>query len=551
MRTLALMTLSMMAAPALADDAALLIGNERYETLDRLVGGAGLGTVTTGFAAAGFVVSQNVNATQGETGNALAAFLTETDDAQRMIIALSGRFATDGTRSWFLPVDSEGLGLFGMTGALSVESALQVLAAAQGQAVLVLGVDAAETAQIDGFLREGLGALDVPQGVTVVTGTPGAVADFVVEVAQPGADVVALVEGNRRLAMDGFVPQQLTLVPAGASLVETPVITSNVDPAEETALWEGARALDTSDAYANYLQRYPEGIYAAEAQGLIEEITTEPNRAARLSEEALALSRDARRDIQRDLTLLDFNPRGIDGIFGPGTRNAVKNWQQQNGFSQTTYLTTEQINRLDAQAARRSAELEAAAERARLEQQRLDRAYWEETGSVGDEPGLRAYLERYPDGTFAAQATAQLSEIEAVKQAAAAAEDNAAWETAVATNTVAAYQTYLQAFPSGALIAEAQARIATLTAPAVTDGGAAANVEGALGLNAITMRLIEARLQQLNLEPGSVDGNFDDETRRAIRNFQRDRTLDVSGFLNEETVVRLLADGLQTLGGGN
>ena len=68
--------------------------------------------------------------------------------------------------------------------------------------------------------------------------------------------------------------------------------------------------------------------------------------------------------------------------------------------------------------------------------------------------------------------------------------------------------------------------------------------EEALGLNALTARVIEQRLDALGLEPGPVDGQFNRATRRALRNYQRDRGLPVSGFLDEPTLVRLLADTL-------
>ena len=41
-----------------------------------------------------------------------------------------------------------------------------------------------------------------------------------------------------------------------------------------------------------------------------------------------------------------------------------------------------------------------------------------------------------------------------------------------------------------------------------------------------------------------MDGRFDADTRRALRNYQRDRGMEVSGYLNERTLVRLLADTL-------
>jgi len=280
------------------------------------------------------------------------------------------------------------------------------------------------------------------------------------------------------------------------------------------------------------------------------EIIAEPNRMARKAEEALSLTREQRREIQRALTILDYNTRGIDGIFGPGSRRAIANWQQVNGYGQTTYLTTEQISRLDAQASRRAAELEAEAERKRREEARLDRAYWDETGARGDEPGYRAYLGKYPDGIFSQLAQERLSAIEDQKRAAAEAEDRAAWDSARAGNTVAAYQTYLRAYPDGVFKADAEAQITALTQADSdqADLDAARAQEAALGLNPITARLVEARLQQLGLEPGVVDGRFDDDTRRALRRYQRARDLPVTGYLNEPTVVRLLADSVGVVG---
>lgn len=549
MRLISLLAVLMSSTAAFADDAAVLLGAERYSNLDRLIGGSEVAGVAPALTAVGFVAQGVANPDAAASLAALQRFVGQTGGADRLIVALSGHFMTDGARSWFLPVDAAAPSIFAMSGAVSVDSVMQVMSRKPGQGVLVLGYDAGLDDVIDPFVVEGLGDLVIPQGVTVVTGTPAAAADFLAAMATPGADIMTLVRDNRRLSVAGYAPGSLVLVPPTARV--TPPAADEDGPgdlAAETALWEGARALDTEAAYRNYLSRYPAGRFAAEAEALIAEITTEPNRAARLVEDALGLNRDAMRDIQRDLTLLDFDPRGIDGIFGPGTRNAITNWQQQNGYSQTTYLTAEQINRLDAQAARRGAELEAAAERARAEQLRLDRAYWQETGARADEPGLRAYLDRYPDGTFAAQAAEQLAAIEDAKRAAAAAEDTAAWEAAVAADTVAAYESYLQAFPNGALIAEAQARIDTLLAPSLDNDPAAIEGEAALGLTPITFRLIEARLQQLGLEPGAVDGSFDDSTRRAVRNFQRDRELTVTGYLNEETIVRLLADATGLLG---
>ena len=113
-------------------------------------------------------------------------------------------------------------------------------------------------------------------------------------------------------------------------------------------------------------------------------------------------------------------------------------------------------------------------------------------------PGYRFYLERFPNGVFANEAQARIAAIEE-------AERNAA------------------------LLAQAQAQ------------------EQALRLNPVTRQLVERRLNVLGLKPGRVDGEFDNRTRRAIRRFQDGRNLQVTGYLDEPTMVRLLAGGILSI----
>ncbi|MCB2138131.1 MAG: peptidoglycan-binding protein, partial [Rhodobacteraceae bacterium] len=68
--------------------------------------------------------------------------------------------------------------------------------------------------------------------------------------------------------------------------------------------------------------------------------------------------------------------------------------------------------------------------------------------------------------------------------------------------------------------------------------------ENALGLNGFFRQAIEKRLSNLGLKPGRVDGTFDDDTRRAIRRYQEARGMEVTGYLTQAAVVRLLAEGL-------
>lgn len=550
MRRLLFLPILTLATPALSD-AALLLGTDRYDQLGRVSRGAEIIASGDELAALGFEVQAMRNGTAEQVEGALEVFVDEAEGADRLVAALTGRFVTDGARTWYLTVDAQNPRLFGLGDeAVSVESLMRVLSELPGRAILLLGDGSDGRTAYGSYLRAGIGPLDVPQGVTVFRGEPRDIADFMEDaVAEPGADLVDASE-DEDLTAEGFVPDRLTFIPATAARAPDrdgrSDARSDAERAEEDRLWAAAERDETLEGYQRYLAAYPLGRYADEAEARVQEILAEPFRDARLSEEALDLTRDERRDIQRDLSLLGYNTRGIDGIFGPGTRGAITNWQQQNGYPQTSYMTAEQISRLDAQAARRAAELEAEAERQRQQELRVDRAYWEETGARGDEAGYRAYLDRFPEGQFAEIARENLQAIEEEKRAVAEAQDRAAWDRAREADIVPAYRRYLAERPEGAFRSEAQARIEALTRAEGEEAGRqqARAEEEALGLNPLTARLVEVKLADLGLDPGPVDGRFDERTRRALREYQRDRGLPATGFLNERTVVRLLADAV-------
>lgn len=491
MRNLILTTaLVALGAPALADDAALLIGVERYQDLRRLSGGADVTRADDDLRNAGYVVAALTNGPARDTHGVLADFLDEVGDADRLVIGLSGRFVTDGRRTWFLTADAAQPSLFSLgSTAVSLDSLMAVLARVPGQAVLVLGIDAGADDTLDDFLREGLGDLDIPQGVTVLIGPPNQTDDVLSDaVARPGRNLMDYVRDNRRFAVQGYVPQTLILQPDDAPLVQVPVI----DPTLE--YWENAQETNTADSYRDFLFAYPDSPFAVEARRRLDEIENDPVRMAELAEAALNLSRNERRAIQQNLTLLDYNTRGVDGIFGPGTRGAIRNWQQTNGFAQTGYLNAEQISRIDGQASRRAAEIAAEEAEARAAAERLDRAFWEETGARGDEVGYRTYLDRYPEGLFAQEAREALNQSQPQEQDQSQGRDLARAE------------------------------------------------EAALNINPVLARLIESRLDQLGFNPGRVDGRFDSDTRSAIARYQTRRNLPATGYLNEPTLARLLAD---------
>lgn len=548
MRKLLMSTaLAVMALPALAEDAALLLGNERYRTLDRFVGGADVARVARDFAEAGYAVDALSNQPVSEMRQMLTRFQSRSEDADRLVVAMSGRFVTDGTRSWMLSVNAAQPTLFGIEEeGLSVESVLKVLAGVPGQSILLLALDADEDRDLDNVIREGIGTLDIPQGVAVIVGDPRNLTKLIEDaILSPNADIIEAVARNRRLRLFGYQPNQFVMQRDRVRENSTSARPYVVDRVAENLSWGRAVSDDTVESYRIHLRGFPNGTHTADANAAIQSILAEPNRTARLNEDGLSLSRDQRRAIQRDLTVLGYNTRGVDGIFGNGTRAAISNWQQENGFSQSGYVTIEQVTRINAQAARRSAQLEAEAAREREAQVRLDRAFWDETGSNGREPGLRSYLERYPDGVFSELATKQLAKIEEGKLAKSARDDREAWTVARTRDSVQSYQSYLSSQRQGSFRSEAASRLNELQRDQANSSnrGQARAQEDALGLNRLTRQLIERRLSQLGFDLGDADGRFDKNSRQAIRQFQRSRNIDPTGFISQSDLGQLLIPG--------
>lgn len=116
--------------------------------------------------------------------------------------------------------------------------------------------------------------------------------------------------------------------------------------------------------FERFLADYPRSIYAPFARNrldaLNENATVLPEADAsagadpKAVEDALIPRPEDRQIVQRALTDLGFETRGVDGIFGANTRRAIIRWQQSRGLSVTSYLNAEQYGQLLIEAERAS-----------------------------------------------------------------------------------------------------------------------------------------------------------------------------------------------------
>lgn len=534
----------LMISPALAQDVALLaeVGDYRYSS--DIPSTSRLSQVRDPLKSSGFALIHAREMTTRDIGTLLEQLNIQTTGKGRVLAVLRGQFVHSENQTWLLSREARNPGFADLTRVgLSVESVLDVLSRVPGGAMLVLA-DGSSKVSLKRGLQAGVGNLEAPQGITIVQGPANSAVRFVLNKAtQKGVSTKQMIETSQNVRASGFLSDLVSFRPAPQNQLiakEAP----SIDPNEEK-LWKLAETTRTAEAFSRYIRKYPNGRYemeAREALGLL----NDPLKQAEAVEKNLNLSRDARRRIQRNLSILGYDTRGIDGIFGRGSRAAIAKWQSDNRYESNGYVTRPQLTILTQQAERKAEELEREAEARRLELEQRDREYWNSTGRLGDEAGLRAYLERYPDGVFAEIAALRLQPFEDAARAEAEYQDRLDWDQAESLDTLEAYQRYLQLNPEGAFAEQAKARAEELQFAAQNAEAlqVAERNEARLGLNPGARRLVEDRLNRLKLKPGKVDGVFDDDTRRAIRRYQEARRINNTGYLDQATMVRLLADSV-------
>jgi peptidoglycan hydrolase-like protein with peptidoglycan-binding domain len=505
-----------LAAPA---DTALILANPRYDNGPQLRGLRTLTGLEDVLSRAGFDVIEVRNGTAADLRGAVARLLAA-DERERVLIVAGGHFLRGASDSWLLGTDARRPDLATVSGAgVPVSVLTGIAASASGRAVVALATEDAAFRAGPG-LSPGIGRVEAPQGVTVVAGPPEAIASFVSgPLLRPGATLPDALAAAPDLSATGFLSPGVAFVPgppSGALTVRD----------EDAALWAAVEEIDTPDAYRTYLARFPEGIYADLARSRIAPTQV---RGPEAIEADLRLARDERRQLQRYLTMLGHDTRGADGIFGPATRAAIADWQEDRGLRATGFLDGAQVAAL-----RRDGEIrEAVLAEQRREEERADRAWWEATGAGRTPEGARDYLDRYPEGLFAEEARRVQGET--------------AWRRGQEVDTIPGYRRFIADFPDSRHVPTARARIVALQDGPAGGGegeGPGAAQEAALNLPSVTRLLVEQRLARLGLDPGRVDGAFDARTRRAIRDYQDDRGIPATGYLDQSMLALLLAGSL-------
>jgi len=477
---------------ALGAEIALVIGNRAYQQAPRAKSAEiDAREVAAALEDGGYDVTLGIDLDRREMRRALSRFARKITNADTVVIYFSGHALRSDGVTYLAPVDQQNASLVQvMMDGVPLDLVLRLAAGRPGRTVVFV-----DAAQLKGFTpnaisEPGLGPIDPGDGVLVVSA------------AAPGRAVRRRGERISRFAREvvrEFLAPGTRAMNAARDLR---------DPAWFTGSVRSKLRLVTRSGGGG---RIGGGDTPAEIEA------------------ALGLGRPQRREIQESLSLLGHDPRGIDGMFGPGTRTAIRLWQRANSLAETGYLTGEQTALLQNQSAEASRSPGAR-----------DRDYWATTGALGTGDGYRDYLGRYSNGLHAEEAREALKRMARAGTDAVARREREVWREAKYSDRPSDYRDYLQRYPTGIWQPAAERRLAELTgaiAPAPADP---AVVENALGLTRNDRMSIEQRLNYLGFPPGAQDGFFDASTRWAIEGYQRNRGHDATGYLNQPTLAAIM-----------
>lgn len=523
-----LIALLVTAGMAQSGNVALILGDRSISNFSNTWSRGEAAAYSAEFEAAGFeVIEPNSRSIENMLQAASQVDgMMQRGEVERLAIVVLGPIAGNQRDQWVLGAGAGQVTELTIGSAGLSLNALSTLAARAERSVILISPGWREP-EVGPGLVPGLSQFDAAGGVTYVVGDAGRMAGFVKnDLLNPQNSLADLVRAAPSdVVVSGFLARSVSFMGDGASR----------DPVEmlEEGYWAAVRDIDRIDAYEFYLRKFPRGPNRSEARKRIKILKNQPAREAEAAEAALNLTRAERKKIQQNLKLLGYDPHGIDGKFGQDTRGALAAWQRANGFDETGFINDNQLFRIQDQVA----ELQK-------EEERKDRAYWRATGQGGSESGLRAYLDRYPDGVYSGIAKARLEEIEEIQREQEAAEERLAWDIALAGDTIGHYRAFLDEFPNGVYATDAKARLAALENPGPTAGeiAQAKAEERRTAGNVVARLLVEQQLRSLGYNSGSIDGKFSARARAAIKQFQIDKGLPETGYISRATMSKLMGN---------
>lgn len=536
-----------------ADDQALIIANERYQNAKNGASAdAVFGTIST-LERAGYRVESHRDLTHAGLFRAIEDFNASALPNDRLIYVFSGHMLHNGQTAYLAPVDLKSPHIETINAAaVPVSKILDKAAQHAGGSAVLVGDTRRKRSRFGrrhfGFenapgLNGGLGPIEAPQGVLFIDSRAGNIVGAIQQqLFVPNRTTYEAVQKLGELVRArGFISRFTTLNPE--KIGHEVIIDETHDADFEDYYWQFAVRENTAEAYEDYLRRYPNSRRKNQALESIDRlIFADDTSPAELAEQKMNLTRDQRRSIQQDLTILDFNPRGIDGVFGPGTRKAIGAWQQANGLSPTTFLDKSEVQYLASQAKTARARLAAAAERNAAATRAQDTRYWETTGKGGEEDGLRAYLRKYPEGLYAKEARSELQFIDSQNSRRADGAMLQAWDAAKETDTIAGYQRFIAVYPNSVFAVSAKDRIGEikriLAFKKVRER--AKRQEASYNIPQVAWLLVEKKLAASGHNPGAADGKVTKETRQAIARYQRAGGLPPTGYMDQKTFSRMV-----------
>ena len=543
-----LAVLCAVAMPAFADDQALVIVNGNYQFTGNGVSPQFTNPSIESLRKAGYRVQKAQNLGNDALRQRISEFNASAEPMDHLVYVFIGHLLNKDKNTYLTPVDLRDPRADTIAqNAVDLNVILDQAGKHSGASAVFLGWTRTRKSVLShrkhGFsnspdLAPALGRTNIPQGVLLVDGHADMIADAIANRYFVAGRSTREVGNNLtgRVRSQGYLSLHSYLARNNQSEAPKPKVLTNF----EQNFWDFAKKENSIKSYTEFLVRFPNGKYASTARSTLAQLQADaaisPEQRA---ERDLKLTRKEKQDIQRALTVLGHDTRGVDGLFGPASRRAIIAWQKTVNHPAHGFLDSVQVRHLLDQGAKRRRFLFEETERKRIATETQDRAFWQATGASGQEFDLRVYLNKYPDGLFAQAAQTKLDRILAEKSHKT---DNSAevqaWRVASKQNTITSYRRYLLKYQRGAFATEAKTRIKTLSDKEKRHNANAQHlsVENSMGLGKGIWLIVERKFVPSGLPQNAADGVVGPQTRKALRLFQSNNALPATGYMDPKTL---------------